>query len=50
MSISHRGRKFKKGIIYPLFFEVSENEDIKLAIKNFGNLSIYPNENFDFCF
>jgi hypothetical protein len=24
MSISHRGRKFKKGIIYPLFFEVSE--------------------------
>jgi hypothetical protein len=28
-----------------IIFDVEKNEGIKLAIKNFGNISIYPNEN-----
>jgi hypothetical protein len=40
MSISHRGRKFKKGIIYPLFFEVSERCEEEYWKQFFMDISI----------
>jgi hypothetical protein len=40
MSISHRGRKFKKGIIYPLFFEVSERCEDEYWKQFFMDISI----------
>ena len=40
MSISHRGRKFKKGIIYPLFFEVSEKCEDEYWKQFFMDISI----------
>ena len=40
MSISHRGRKFKKGIIYPLFFEVSEKCEEEYWKQFFMDISI----------
>lgn len=43
MSITQRGRKFKKGIIYPLFFEVSEKCEDEYWKQFFMDLSIGKN-------
>ncbi len=43
MSITQRGRKFKKGIIYPLFFEVSEKCEDEYWKQFFVDLSIGKN-------
>jgi hypothetical protein len=43
MSITQRGRKFKKGIIYPLFFEVSEKCEEEYWKQFFVDLSIGKN-------